>query len=940
MKTSNRAAFKLLLAAGLPMGLASAAFAQGTVINVSGATLLENYVNQAASTNDHIDVDGDGVCGRCPVNFPPDQLAVAGVGPGFPADQFWTVQYFAVGSINGLNDLINWGDAFVTSDASGAGTDPTRLSLARVTRGYNNRSLFANAGALTGLLGNLGNPYGAPNRSDTSSLLATYDAPPTASAGGIRIDMAILDVPGRWGVRIGTPGSAPSAANLNPGDNGYGASARVSVSKTGTIAGAGLSNTLPSLTTNGRTPTITRNLFDPANPALADANTLFDTALFWAPIVPMVNYGANLRQTTVTNLQYLFGAGRAQSGENLMVVTRDSGSGTRNGWQNTIDQDPSFGVGENVGALSNAQDEDRLGSLFIPSNKNGTGNVERTVINHRLAVGYVGGERGVGTGGSPGWLVTNRADIPSVTMDIYGGAVPVRPTDSAIFNPGPNGWNLGGPAAFVTLGDPRALDAKLGGDNCSCSADFDKSGGTPDAGDIDLFFADWLAGLATADADCSGGTPDAGDIDVFFAQWLAGGCDDTNNPRINTNPAMLNSQAAAFINNIRLAIEDFTAFGPGVPQNDFSPGEWAATQFILSSSLSAIQSTTTPGLIVANPAFNAGLQAATQPLSVYVNANYSGYAVDNNGAGIAPDRRTLSAGTYTDGGTGANFVLQDATTVNDAAALSGLLARNSIAGDFNGDGLRDANDVPGLVRAVRQRQGLGAWVAPDGIYGAGAGNKASLEILGDFNGDGNLSIEDARYFADGLFLTAGQLNRTNGYTAIDNASLAAGGPLNFLGTTLATGAAYSAGASRADVNGSSGLGTPGFVVQADGTVNADDINYVYNQFKNNAAISGPSADWSNLGEAVAFDLSGDMTGDLSVSQADVCMILNILGTNAGDVNLDGATNGADLAIINSGALGRSTSTGKARWQEGDLNGDGKIDAVDVAIYNAPATLCP
>lgn len=59
---------------------------------------------------------------------------------------------------------------------------------------------------------------------------------------------------------------------------------------------------------------------------------------------------------------------------------------------------------------------------------------------------------------------------------------------------------------------------------CLCSADFDGSGGTPDAGDIDAFFTAWLSGDATADTDCSGGTPDAGDIDSFFSQWLAGGC--------------------------------------------------------------------------------------------------------------------------------------------------------------------------------------------------------------------------------------------------------------------------------------------------------------------------------------------------------------------------------------------------------------------------------
>jgi hypothetical protein len=59
---------------------------------------------------------------------------------------------------------------------------------------------------------------------------------------------------------------------------------------------------------------------------------------------------------------------------------------------------------------------------------------------------------------------------------------------------------------------------------CPCAADFDNSGGTPDAGDIDAFFIAWLAGDAPADVDCSGGTPDASDIDTFFEDWLAGGC--------------------------------------------------------------------------------------------------------------------------------------------------------------------------------------------------------------------------------------------------------------------------------------------------------------------------------------------------------------------------------------------------------------------------------
>ena len=90
-----------------------------------------------------------------------------------------------------------------------------------------------------------------------------------------------------------------------------------------------------------------------------------------------------------------------------------------------------------------------------------------------------------------------------------------------------------------TIGQPDARNAPLTGGNlsltggfwqdalfgpCPCRADFDGSGGTPDANDIDAFFVAWLSGDTSADADCSGGTPDATDIDAFFTQWLAGGC--------------------------------------------------------------------------------------------------------------------------------------------------------------------------------------------------------------------------------------------------------------------------------------------------------------------------------------------------------------------------------------------------------------------------------
>jgi hypothetical protein len=93
--------------------------------------------------------------------------------------------------------------------------------------------------------------------------------------------------------------------------------------------------------------------------------------------------------------------------------------------------------------------------------------------------------------------------------------------------PGEVGYNPGlvGQFGFDPCFDPTTpLTGRQESPNCPCAADFDRSGGTPDAGDIDAFFIAWLAGDPTADTDCSGGTPDTNDIEDFFAQWLGGGC--------------------------------------------------------------------------------------------------------------------------------------------------------------------------------------------------------------------------------------------------------------------------------------------------------------------------------------------------------------------------------------------------------------------------------
>ena len=42
-------------------GCAASAYAQPTLVNLSGATLLENFLSRPASTNDWLDCDGDAI---------------------------------------------------------------------------------------------------------------------------------------------------------------------------------------------------------------------------------------------------------------------------------------------------------------------------------------------------------------------------------------------------------------------------------------------------------------------------------------------------------------------------------------------------------------------------------------------------------------------------------------------------------------------------------------------------------------------------------------------------------------------------------------------------------------------------------------------------------------------------------------------------------------
>ena len=852
---------------------ATTALAQPSVINISGATLLENYVRSPASTNDFIDVDSNGISGLAGTGI--QQLATTTTGGTFSPALKFIIQYRVTGSVNGLKELIQFGSPFsATGNDSNPigiiGQRPSAGVLGDATTAYQNRVTYIASGANVGVY-NLGNPGGAPYTANlsTSASLALWAPAGTSSGGAIRIDVAPLDIPTTWAVQTaGTP-----AFNDRPLQPGYGTNPRRSVNRQGTLTGfANLPNDLALLGS--------RTIYT-GNPASADANTIFDNPLSYAVIVPVVNQGTGITQLTISEMRHMFVTGRTITGENLTIVTRSAGSGTRNAFSNNLGLDPSWTVGDNVGGESTLTLNNNAGVAFTPTNKNASGGVEVAMRNARLAVAYIGGERGVSSGSSQNWLLNtsgaqNPVEIPGVRNDIYPGSTNfVRPTISNIIGSnvvanGGNNWVIGGPAILATIGDPLAEPFAVGGQ-----------------------------GLST--------------------------------------PRMTNSAAAAYLNNTSRSIANFISVPTDVG-NLGMPGEFAATTFTLTSALNLVPSSLDATILISNSALSAGVQAYTLANSIYNNARFA--TADFSHAGRVPTRTT--GVVYTDGVVnGANYITQGGTAL---AFGSNLPLRNKIAGDFSGNGVRNILDTAEMLKAYRSRNGGTTWTAPAGtgsIAGAASAD-ACIEILGDFDVDGSFTAADVRYFADGLAIAttgprAGKLDRKAGFIALDTEWNTLTASNNFFGTTLVTGAAYLAGASRGDVSGAAGANARGWApVGNDGVINAFDIDFVFAQFARNAAATSGQVSWANLSQAATFDLSADMTGDLIVDIADINEMLTILGTSMGDVNLDGLVNAADLAII-SGNL--NTAGG---WARGDLNGDGQITSADFDILNAilnPPVVC-
>ena len=885
-------------------GLAGVVNAQPYEVSISGATLLENFLRSSASTNDFIDLDGDGVAGS--VNADNEQLANQGssVSAALNSDYF-VIQYTAVGSGNGIADLDRRGwsrkhpSGFVdgvtnyirgVDDAADATPDNPYSGItgdivgddsfvsSGVADAWMNRVAFISGGSRQGIA-NANTPRGYPFRTDVAGT-HTPSTSTNDATHGVQIDLAPTDVPVAWFI---TQAGAGTFNNF-PNTPGYGNNTVTSLNFDGTSAGE--SNALKTLV-NTNTNT--------ANP---DENTIYSTQFTTAVVGYLVNYGTGYSQMDMSQLRHGFATGRLATGENLTFVTRDSGSGTRNAGMNGLCLDPSFGIGENIGLETASSANDLIGPNYQPSNKGGSSRMDGTVRNTRLGVGYTGAERLFNSGYKTANNGTGQMDMLAVRNDIFGtaGATYNRPSiDNVLHNDRDSGYVAQAPSDIASIGDPR-------------------------------------------NETMPGGIPG------------------------NTNPPMANPAAAGYLNNIRAAVAAF-AGDPGTTEDFFSPGEFLAFNYIPTDATDFI-----PGQGICDPVVNVTnvtLQNFVAATNVLGNGVYASF--DNSARGRVPIRTTgvtyadgVSNGNSYIAESGATVSYSTTITSrnkiqgdfnadglrdwNDMAAVvdaweeragtgpawtpaSGVAGPGSdfvldLTGDFNGDGSFTLVDVRYFADGLAVDPATGILNRAEGFARADAAS-ASGNAFGTTLATG-VGYSAGASAAD----VAGATGTTPGFAPVGADGVVGAADLDYIHAqfTDLTGSEL----DWADTDDVSKPNRFGLIrdlsadVTGDLLVNQDDICAVL------AYLGTSSGD---------VNLDGVVNGtDTSIANSNLG---NAGGWAQGDVNGDGIVTAADVNIITGAAP--DPCSGSVTYDCCDTNNDGACSPADfsawVSAFNAQSPRC-
>jgi len=733
------------------------------------------------------------------------------------------------------------------------------------------------------------------------------------------VDLAFLDVPGKWGTQV--TGGSP-AFSRRPNQPGYGLNPVPSCT--------GFISNLPSLTRSKENGSSVSLNFNQANP---NGNTLYDTSVAFVPVVPIATQGTAKENVRFTELRHLLITGRLPNGENLVGCTRDVGSGTRNAYVNSLGIDPSWGMGENDGDLVRAENPVgfnplnpnalvapnaflgycRLGTAgsdaplvyHVSANGESSTIVERITQNRRLAIGYTGL---FGNGRAISDAIAGDYEILNVCKDFDGDGDGFIDSDCTA-TPCDGGSY---PSSGCNLGIPPF---------------------TPPANNT---LANTGFVRPTVDAVLDNSDPRCSYTIGGFGSFVSRG-DPGSGRHGNTNPPIANCRARDYLRNITDSIAAFV-LNPTLPANQLSPAQFLATRFTLLQGVDRSQDPNIPTKFNPNPGFVQSLQDVIRCTTTQVTpafgvscANRVPRRVNQLTVGLGP--------AYSDGSLDGRYKYRSGgtdQTIGDSNTLN-LNDRNEVMGDFDispgQKKKRNLNDIDEMMVALCAPRNFERDVDHGGCRGSLLSDHVIPEIIGDFTGDGNFDARDIRTFADGLAMTdtvMPTLDRAAGFTAVDvswAATSCGAGNINFFNTRLRTRKVYVAGDSRGDVNGN----TPcpgGNAEGADGCIDDKDIDYVQlNRF---------TGSWSILGDGLIDfvnnrrkDLSCDMNGDLLVNQTDAdILVQTILCTQYGDRDLDGDVDAVDLAGMS------PIGTAPAGWAAGDFDGDRVITAADVAICNA------
>ncbi len=342
------------------------------------------------------------------------------------SNNWWTVQYRSVGSVEGFTEFMDW---------QACNDLPEVLPS---ERGLINRNRFANLGVAVAT----GFP-GCTDDTDGDSIPNSSNTPICPNT----IDFGNVDVVTLWAVRNDNPAGANWDAK--PGQSGYGNNLEFTLGDPA-CGQTGESTNLPSLTRPCGV-TLNTNIASPNN------RTIYDTGIAYSPVTPITNRGVGIPTFAATDLQYLLFSGRMKNGENLFAAVRDVGSGTRNAYSNSLGVDPSRANGDKVGRRINTTTRTQLGPCHQVSSCGSSGIVESATRNNRLAVGYTGV---AGPSRAVADTYAGQYDIPSMINDhiVPSSTTVIRPTLDTIVNNGSDttGWRIGGIQTLTTIGDPDA----------------------------------------------------------------------------------------------------------------------------------------------------------------------------------------------------------------------------------------------------------------------------------------------------------------------------------------------------------------------------------------------------------------------------------------------------------------------------------------------------